>query len=252
MAKNRRTYTPLQQEYRKQQKRIQNFIRRAEKRGYQFEENLVPEMPKRVTKQAIERIKSIKPKILYKSAVYGGEASQGEVVQGLEGRKLERKASAQKAKATREYNRVMREMEYQAEDAYTPQPLSSEFDYNDYYGNNEQDFEVHDDYSQWDDLYTVTVIENFREQASYYRSAPALLNWLDRTISEIGQVETANLLQRAYQLGVGLGISIKPSDDQEAVDKFISQLIDYMAEDNPFTADEMMQAMESGDFYEPR
>ena len=46
-------------EYEKQVKRIKQFISRAEKRGYRFIEDVVPQTPKRVTKQAVQRLKEI-------------------------------------------------------------------------------------------------------------------------------------------------------------------------------------------------
>ena len=46
----KRKLSPLQQEYIKQRSRVQAFVRRAKKRGYQFKENTVPNIPKKITK----------------------------------------------------------------------------------------------------------------------------------------------------------------------------------------------------------
>ena len=89
--------------FKKQVTRIKNFIRRATKRGYEFSDNVIPTMPKRVTKKSIEKIKNIKPKDLYSKASYL-DKSTGEIVSGSTGRKIERNLSSQKAKETRKNN----------------------------------------------------------------------------------------------------------------------------------------------------
>lgn len=105
MAKKKlKKKSPNQIEYRKQINRIKQAIRRAEKRGYIFKEDVLPSQPKRVTKQAIQRLKEITPNVLYSKAEYV-DKSTGEIVSGTHGRKLERKASAKKASVTRKINK---------------------------------------------------------------------------------------------------------------------------------------------------
>ena len=101
MKKNKLTKNQIA--FKKQITRIKNFIRRATKRGYEFNENVIPTMPKRVTKKSIEKIKNIKPKDLYSKASYL-DKSTGEIVSGSTGRKIERNLSTQKAKETRKNN----------------------------------------------------------------------------------------------------------------------------------------------------
>lgn len=90
-------------EYRKERKRIDQFLNRARRRGYIFPERLFHEH-KNINKRAVESLKKLTAKELYKKAQYSGWAvPEGKaVVSGEEGRKLERKAAAQKAKETRE------------------------------------------------------------------------------------------------------------------------------------------------------
>lgn len=90
-------------EYRKERKRINQFLNRAMERGYIFPERLFHEH-KNINKQAVESLKKLTTKELYKKAQYSGwYVPEGKaVVSGEEGRKLERKAVAQKAKETRE------------------------------------------------------------------------------------------------------------------------------------------------------
>ena len=101
MKKNKLTKNQIA--FKKQVTRIKNFIRRATKRGYEFSDNVIPTMPKRVTKKSIEKIKNIKPKDLYSKASYL-DKSTGEMVSGSTGRKIERNLSSQKAKETRKNN----------------------------------------------------------------------------------------------------------------------------------------------------
>ena len=101
MKKNKLTKNQIA--FKKQVTRIKNFIRRATKRGNEFSDNVIPTMPKRVTKKSIEKIKNIKPKDLYSKASYL-DKSTGEIVSGSTGRKIERNLSTQKAKETRKNN----------------------------------------------------------------------------------------------------------------------------------------------------
>ena len=101
MKKNKLTKNQIA--FKKQITRIKNFIRRATERGYEFSDNVIPTMPKRVTKKSIEKIKNIKPKDLYSKASYL-DKSTGEIVSGSTGRKIERNLSTQKAKETRKNN----------------------------------------------------------------------------------------------------------------------------------------------------
>ena len=103
MAKKK--VSPLRQEFKKQQRRIRDFMRRAEKRGYTFEGFELPQMPKRVTKASVERLKELTAIKLYGKAQYVVPASkdlpEAFVISGKKGRQLERKRAAQKAKETK-------------------------------------------------------------------------------------------------------------------------------------------------------
>ena len=100
----RRKLTKNQIEYNKQVRRIKNFIKRAEKRGYEFNEDILPKTPKRITKQAIKRLENLKPKELYAKAEFL-DTSTGEMLKGTKGRQLERKRASEKAKQTRQRNK---------------------------------------------------------------------------------------------------------------------------------------------------
>lgn len=79
--------TPNQAAWNKEFKRIQRFIKNASKRGFTFDVEI--EKSSRVTKKQLEKIRSLKPKELYKQAVYIIPET-GEEVTGTEGRSYER------------------------------------------------------------------------------------------------------------------------------------------------------------------
>lgn len=78
MAK-RKKQTENQKAYQKERSRLLQAVRRAEKQGYIFPEDIVPKLPKRVTKKQLEKIQKIKPKQLYKKAKFVYQET-GEVV----------------------------------------------------------------------------------------------------------------------------------------------------------------------------
>lgn len=99
MAK-RKKLTENQKAYQKERRRLLQAVRRTEKQGYIFPEDIVPKLPKRVTKKQLEKIQKIKPKQLYKKAEFIYKET-GEIVPA-EKRKQEVKQEAIiKAKETR-------------------------------------------------------------------------------------------------------------------------------------------------------
>lgn len=102
MAK-RKPKPTLQQEYNKELKRIKQFIRRATKRGYIFDETIIPPKPSKVTRKQLEAIKQITPTTLYEKAEFENPQT-GDIISGLEGRKFERKKAAYKGQLTKAIN----------------------------------------------------------------------------------------------------------------------------------------------------
>lgn len=67
-----RGQTPNQKAYNKEVRRLTNAIKRGEKQGLIFPEDMLPEMPKRVTQKRVQELKKIKPKDLYLRATNFG------------------------------------------------------------------------------------------------------------------------------------------------------------------------------------
>lgn len=98
MAKKKKTVN--QKAFQKERKRLQQTILRAEKQGYIFPKDIVPPLPKRVTKKALEKIKAIKSSDLYSIAEYLYNDT-GEIVPAEQRRVEVKKQGIEKAKQTR-------------------------------------------------------------------------------------------------------------------------------------------------------
>lgn len=103
MAK-RNKQTENQKAYQKERRRLLQAVRRAEKQGYIFPEDIVPELPKRVTKKQLEKIQKTKPKQLYKKAVFVYQET-GEVVPADQRKQEVKQEAIRKAKETRIRNK---------------------------------------------------------------------------------------------------------------------------------------------------
>ena len=99
MAK-RKKRTENQKAYQKERRRLLQAVRRAEKQGYIFPEDVVPELPKRVTKKRLENIQKIKPKDLYKKAEFVYQET-GEIVPAEQRKQEVKQEAIRKAKETR-------------------------------------------------------------------------------------------------------------------------------------------------------
>lgn len=106
--KKAKKLTANQQAFNKELKRIKRFLHNAQKRGYEFDDNVLPKQPKRVTRKKLEEIKNIKPSNLYDKAVYYDEVTH-ETFTGQQGRRIERHRASLKAKKTREENKKNKE-----------------------------------------------------------------------------------------------------------------------------------------------
>lgn len=270
MARKRKTLTPTQQAYRKQVRRIKQFIRRAEKRGYQFSENVLPQQPKRITKQSVERLRKLTPEQLYKKAEYGGQATYGELVAGTKGRELERKASAQKALETRRARQQLQQplpkTEYDIEQTlnrmedydysqpsdydFTPDvnDIEDAFDYLE--DTNEPNFEVQDRYNRVASFWEKTVVENYVKKINDYNpeARDMMRNWILSLRQQMGDKAVAKMLQDAQQAGVG--IERKDTYSMAKVQEYIGAMMDYLPEAGDFTKQEIMDALEYEESYE--
>lgn len=248
MARKAKRKTSLQLEYAKQRRRVQQFIRRAEKRGYEFNPNVLPDKPKRITKQSVERLRKLTPEKLYQKAEYGGEATYGEVVPATEGRKRERQLAAQRAAETR---KTLKRLE-----KYTPpEPSESyedyyDYDYDYYEDMNEPDFEAPDTLNEEVTFYEETIISMYRQMLQTFNqdAATKLTNWFDAVVSSQGKKDTAKMVQSAQENGVG--ISRGEAYSETKVTEYIDRMMDYLPEAGAFTKQEILDSIEYEESYE--
>lgn len=94
-----------EQAYKKELKRIKDFIRRATKRGYSFDGYTLPPTPKRITKKSVEKLQKITPEELYSKATYYDIITDQRVT-GTEAKKLIRSRASKKAAETRKRRKI--------------------------------------------------------------------------------------------------------------------------------------------------
>lgn len=91
----RKRLTPNQQAYQEQRQRLQQSKYYVQKKGYHFDNDPVPKMPKRVTQKALEEISAMKTRDLYPLARII-DKDTGETISGTKARKLERRQSTKR------------------------------------------------------------------------------------------------------------------------------------------------------------
>lgn len=104
----------IKQQYMQERRRIQNFLRRAEKRGFDFDFDL-PDIPKKPSRAAVEKLKKLKPNNLYEKAAY--RTPYGEEITGTERRKQERSEASRRAAQTVKRRREIAQEPIRIEDA---------------------------------------------------------------------------------------------------------------------------------------
>lgn len=214
-----RKQTANQREYAKQVNRIKQAIRRAEKRGYMFDEIIVPQTPKRVTKKSIQTLKEITPEKLYAKAHFL-DTTTGEVLSGQEGRKLERQRSAEKAKQTRNKKKNKHQT------PYTP-------DYEPYYPG-----------------FSEMVISNYKAHIRQFNDLAyeKLSTWLDSLITKFGVDEVAEMLQVGAENGNIVTYQIVYSQDK--LTQYISEMLNYLPEVGEIMKEDIVEAFEAMEDWE--
>lgn len=203
----------------KQIKRIKQFIKRAEKRGYDFPDYVLPEKPQRITKKTLEKLESLTPENLYKKATYGGEATYGEKVTGTEGLKAERKARAKKAAETRK----RRKQEQTSTPTFEP-PYNPSYD---------------------TDFYDRTIISGWKTNLQNYANGEAynlLQYWLNDVITTNGVHNTAIMLEEGANSGNIIQFDIAYKHDKAM--SYIGAMLDYLPDQGIIYKDEVLDKLQ--------
>ena len=170
MAKKK---SQVELEYTKQRRRIQSFIRKHEKEGFHFEENILPAIPKKITKASVSRLKKITPEKLYSKAVYASEETYGEIVSSYKGRQLRKHKAKQKAKQKSTSTRVVKKPRYKVQ--------------------SDRSFYIRSVLSGWYGL-----LEEYSNGEAYY----LLKMWMNKIIRDKGEGKVCRALEKAASEGV--------------------------------------------------
>lgn len=209
MAK--RKLTPIQQQYRKERRRIQNAMNRLEKQGYVLPEDLLPSMPKKVTQASINRLKKITSESIYKKSKKL-DFETGEITPGIVARDKARSQRAKEAARRRSFKQ-----EYVSPQVYTEPPQYTTF-------------------PSGADI----IINNFRSDVigRFPESAGPILNrWLDGLLAQQDKEDVANMLETAAANGVL--IDYKVAYNTEALMGAIADFMDYLDTTSGFKQDLM-------------
>lgn len=215
--------TPAERAYSKQVKRIKQFISRAEKRGYQFSEDVLPQRPKRVTQASVRKLAKLTPDKLYQKAVYGGLASEGEILPATEGVKLERSLRAKKAAETRKYRLAEPTQEKTNTQGFEPPENISE----------DGSFFENVVISQW-----YATLEEFSNGEAY----DLLRTWMGNTVRTKGKHNTAIMLQDCAENGHLLTWEVVYKHDNAVL--YIGYMLDYLPDEGVLYKEEMLDKIE--------
>lgn len=209
MAK--RKLTSIQQQYRKERRRIQNAMNRLEKQGYVLPEGLLPSMPKKITQASINRLKKITSESIYKKSKKL-DFETGEITPGIVARDKARSQRAKEAARRRAFKQ-----EYVSPQVYTEPPQYTTF-------------------PSGADI----IINNFRSDVigRFPESAGPILNrWLDGLLAQQDKEDVANMLETAAANGVV--IDYKVAYNTEALMGAIADFMDYLDTTSGFKQDLM-------------
>lgn len=216
----------VKSEYTKQRRRIQSFIRRAEKRGYLFGDNVLPKIPKKITKASVRKLEKITPETLYKKALYGGEATDGEIVSGLEGLKAEKEANKQKR------NR-------KSQTPSTPKLPPTELPWS-------TPWEPTGEYDAGQaSFYALVVVTEWYNTLDVYRNGEAyglLHSWMNQMVTDNGAEDAAEMLQKAGDNGTALTADIVYKNDLALW--YISELTQLLPDQGVMYHDEVLSKFE--------
>lgn len=222
MAKKKaRKLSQTRKEYNKQRKRIQSFLSRARKQGYIFDENVLPQIPKKITKASVSRLAKLTSKELYKKAVYVSRET-GEIETPEEHKKRIRKEAKVKEKKTKARKKKQAQKKY---DYPKPEPPKQKRKNK---TNTDRGFYARVAITTF--LYT---LETCRNGKAY----PLLLQWFNKLRADNGDEAVAQMLTKGAESGYELSWSVV-YDVEKATD-FTQGIIQFLSEQGDFYQDEM-------------
>ena len=229
MASKAKTKTQLlKEQYRKERKRLQQTVRRLEKRGYGAYpgDQLIPDIPKRITEASIRRLKLITPDTLYKKMFFT-DNDTGITMSGEEGRKYEREKRSKKSAETRK-----RRQKYKDE----------------FYRDNDEDFIPPDNRGKLN--FDQVVITNYRLSLNRWNEGVVteMNKWLDNLLDDYEDHEVAQMLMDAQAHGVIF--TWHEAYDEQKLKDYLRDMIDYLPgiEDDPLAKKILLRQIEEDIF----
>lgn len=222
MAKKKaRKLSQTRKEYNKQRKRIQSFLSRARKQGYIFDENVLPQIPKKITKASVSRLAKLTSKELYKKAVYVSRET-GEIETPEEHKKRIRKEAKVKEKETKARKKKQEQKKQEYPKPGPPKQKRKNKT------NTDRGF------------YTRATITTFLYTLETCRNGKAyslLLRWFNKLRSDNGDDAVAQMLTKGAENGYEVSWSVV-YDVEKATD-FTQGIIQFLSEQGDFYRDEM-------------
>ena len=222
MAKKKsRKLSQIRKEYNKQRKRIQSLLSKARKQGYIFDDNVLPQIPKKITKASVSRLEKLTPKELYKKAVYVSRET-GEIEFPEEHKKRIRREAKIKEKETKARKKKQSQKKKDYPKPETPKQKRKK--------------KVTEDKS----FYTRVSISTFLYTLEVCRNGkayPMLLRWFNKLRSDNGDDAIAQMLTIGAESGYELTWDIV-YDVDKATD-FTQGIIQFLSEQGDFYRDEM-------------
>lgn len=208
MAKTKKPLSETKKAYNKELRRLKSFVSREEKKGFQFSSTAIPTRPKKITKASVNRLAKITTESLYKKAIYGGEATGGDIVSGEAGRIAE-------MKYRRELRREQRRQKQEKPQA--PMPTVG--------------FTVPDKVNTDKMSFSYIVIRNYRDMLKTYPKVayPILSQWLDSLIAEHGEWDTALMIDEGLRNGLVLTKEI--AYDENKLQDYMADMENYLGLD---------------------
>lgn len=219
----RKTKTAIHQAYFKERRRIQSAIRRLSKRGYFQDSQVLPSIPKKVTKASVSRLKKLTIDVIYKKS-RKVDFETGELMSGVRGRDLERAERSRKAARTRALKKEAAELETISLPDLTPTRI--------------------------EEAMANTIISNFRYLISGFneRAQKIVYTALDRLIQENGLISTSQALEAAANAGNIWDYRI--AYDESLLYNFIDTLVNFLPDQGQLYRDEFMEALEEEEVWE--
>lgn len=203
---NKKPLTPDERLYNQIRGKLKGFITRGEHKGFQFFTDALPKVPKSIKPESISKLQKLweNRENLYKKAIYGGSASNGFLVSGVKGAKLEREAKKERDRQRRQERKQQKQ---------APMPTAG--------------FTVPDNVMQESSWFDKSVIGEYKRSLKYLPTLAYTLitEWVDRMVSEIGEHLVALMLED----GIRNGVILRHEDgyEEEKIRSYITEMENY-------------------------